>query len=98
MANIELYGPYWWLGPLEPFMPGQEHVWAVGPFETAGAVFSVSAHPIAAQDHQGLAVSSLSTAYAYGSDPSINFIVRNVSDTNVPGYRIYVSVVNDPEI
>jgi hypothetical protein len=47
MANIELYGPYWWLGPLEPFMPGQKHVWAVGPFETAGAVFSVSAHPIA---------------------------------------------------
>jgi hypothetical protein len=70
VANVELYGPYWWLGPSdEPFMPGQEHVWAIGPFEEAGAVFSVSAHPIQTQDHQALALSSLSTAYAYASDP-----------------------------
>ena len=94
MATLRVFGPYTWVTPFGEnwLLPGEAMVWAMD-FGMFFDVASVSAHPSQQMNVQGLAVEALSTAYARTGPPAVNFIVRNVSNTGVRGYRIFVSVM-----
>jgi hypothetical protein len=96
MATVDIFGPFSWVRPFgqNAFMPGEEHVWAIGPFAGAPLVFAVTAHPSRESNVQGLAVESLSTAYASTGAAAVNFIVRNVSTTGVFSYNMFISGIN----
>jgi hypothetical protein len=96
MANLQLHGPFSWVRPFgqNAMMPGDGHYWAIGPFNPSGAAFAVSIHPTRDEDHQAVAAEALSTAYARTGPPNVNFLARNVSDTPVFSYRIFVAVID----
>jgi hypothetical protein len=98
MATVDLARFSWASGAPGPLsgamVPGEGHVWAWQPFlDFSGLVLGVSAHPSRAAHHQALAIESLSTAYASTGPAAVNFIVRNVSDTTVWNYSVFVSSV-----
>jgi hypothetical protein len=94
MATLEMFGPYSWatITGENWLMPGDAHPWALD-FGMFFHVASVSAHPSQAMIVQALAVEGLSTAYGRTDLPAVNFRVRNVSNTAVRGYRVFVSVM-----
>jgi hypothetical protein len=98
MAAFRCYGPFSWNTLHDPLLPGQTHVWALGPFDPRifGGSISVSAHPAGQQSHQALAVEQLSTAYARDAagGAAANFVVRNASDTGVWAYRMFVGLID----
>ncbi|MFF4346935.1 hypothetical protein [Streptomyces sp. NPDC001530] len=98
MATFRVYGPFNWSTLHDPLLPGQAVAWSLGPFSPkifSGAI-SVSAHPSGANAHQALAIETLSTAYARDTvgGAATNFYVKNVSDTAVWAYRVFVGVID----
>lgn len=94
MATLRVFGPYTWITPPGEnwLLPGEAMVWAMD-FGMFFDVASVAAHPSQHMNVQALAVEGLSTAYARTGPPAVNFTVRNVSNTGVRGYRMFVSVM-----
>ncbi|MFF1407677.1 hypothetical protein [Streptomyces sp. NPDC058294] len=98
LANIRCDGPHSWSTAHDALLPGQAHSWSIGPFDPhlhAGSL-SVPAHPAGLESHQSLAVEGLATAYARDDigGAAANFLVRNVSDTAVWAYRIFVGIID----
>ena len=95
MPTVRVSGPISWVQPAgaNGLLPGQVHTWAIIP--PTGVVFSVSAHPSPQYTHQALAITEYSVAYgSAGTPPALNFNVRNVSDTGVRSYRLFIASID----
>lgn len=73
--------------------PGERHILAIGPL-VYGA-YIVTARPWSTlYDHHALAVESLTTATDRYGNPSVNFALRNASNTAIQGYDVYVCSIS----